>query len=63
MTSRPGEGDTTGHADHGAVTILKGPALNSGSNYTTSGVTPSGARLGSVSLHLTAPKMLHLPAG
>jgi uncharacterized protein with LGFP repeats len=42
----PGEDDTSGHADRGAVTVLYGPGLNSGSSYTTSGVTTSGAKLG-----------------
>ncbi|MFF4091371.1 FG-GAP-like repeat-containing protein [Streptomyces nigra] len=44
----PGEDDTSGHADRGAVTVLYGPALNSGFSYTTSGsVTATGAKLGS----------------
>jgi hypothetical protein len=44
----PGEDDTSGHADRGAVTVLYGPALDSGFSYTTSGsVTSTGARLGS----------------
>ncbi len=43
----PGEDDTTGHADRGSVTVLYGPGLNSGYSYTTSGVTATGARLGS----------------
>ncbi|WP_223281111.1 FG-GAP-like repeat-containing protein [Streptomyces antnestii] len=47
VIGQPGEDDTSGHADRGAVTILNGPGLNSGSTYTTSGVTASGARLGS----------------
>ncbi|MBO1332194.1 FG-GAP-like repeat-containing protein [Streptomyces sp. VRA16 Mangrove soil] len=47
VVGQPGEDDTTGHADRGAVTVLDGPGLDSGSTYTTSGVTASGARLGS----------------
>jgi hypothetical protein len=47
VIGQPGEDDTSGHADRGAITILNGPTLNSGSTYTTSGVTASGARLGS----------------
>ncbi|UXY29487.1 FG-GAP-like repeat-containing protein [Streptomyces sp. HUAS TT20] len=43
----PGEDDTSGHADRGAVTVLYGPGLDSGFSYTTSGVTSTGARLGS----------------
>jgi hypothetical protein len=44
----PGEDDTSGHADRGAVTVLYGPALDSGFSYTTSGsVTAAGAKLGS----------------
>ncbi|CAL9549312.1 hypothetical protein SUDANB108_04430 [Streptomyces sp. enrichment culture] len=43
----PGEDDTSGHADRGAVTVLYGPALGTGFSYATSGVTPTGARLGS----------------
>ncbi|MFJ8197712.1 FG-GAP-like repeat-containing protein [Streptomyces sp. NPDC096152] len=43
----PGEDDTSGHADRGAVTVLYGPALNTGFSYTTSGVTATGAKLGS----------------
>ncbi|WSW80494.1 N-acetylmuramoyl-L-alanine amidase [Streptomyces sp. NBC_00996] len=42
----PGEDDTSGHADRGAVTVLYGPGLNSGYIYGTSGVTMSGAHLG-----------------
>ncbi|MFI9823025.1 FG-GAP-like repeat-containing protein [Streptomyces sp. NPDC052013] len=42
----PGEDDTSGHADRGAVTVLYGPALNTGFSYTTSGVTQTGAKLG-----------------
>ncbi|MFF9807277.1 N-acetylmuramoyl-L-alanine amidase [Streptomyces coeruleorubidus] len=43
----PGEDDTSGHADRGAVTVVYGPALDSGFSYTTSGVTATGAKLGS----------------
>ncbi|WP_250404017.1 FG-GAP-like repeat-containing protein [Streptomyces cellostaticus] len=44
----PGEDDTSGHADRGAVTVMYGPALDSGFSYTTSGgVTATGAKLGS----------------
>ncbi|MCI3239705.1 FG-GAP-like repeat-containing protein [Streptomyces sp. 7R016] len=42
----PGEDDTSGHKDRGSVTVLNGPGLNSGTSYTTSGVTSSGAKLG-----------------
>jgi hypothetical protein len=43
----PGEDDTSGNADRGSVTVLYGPALNSGFSYATSGVTAAGAKLGS----------------
>ncbi|MDL2077287.1 FG-GAP-like repeat-containing protein [Streptomyces sp. GXMU-J15] len=43
----PGEDDTSGSADRGAVTVLYGPGLDSGFSYTTSGVTRAGAKLGS----------------
>lgn len=44
----PGEDDTSGHADRGSVTVLYGPALDTGFSYTTSGtVTATGAKLGS----------------
>ncbi|WP_406174944.1 FG-GAP-like repeat-containing protein [Streptomyces sp. NBC_00996] len=43
----PGEDDTSGHSDRGAVTVLYGPGLNSGYSYSTTGVTSSGAKLGS----------------
>ncbi|MET9971324.1 FG-GAP-like repeat-containing protein, partial [Streptomyces sp. NPDC006356] len=43
----PGEDDTSGHADRGSVTVLYGPGLNSGSSFTTTGVTSTGAKLGS----------------
>ncbi|MFI6015391.1 FG-GAP-like repeat-containing protein [Streptomyces sp. NPDC051243] len=44
----PGEDDTSGNADRGQVTVMYGPALNTGFAYTTSGsVTAAGARLGS----------------
>ncbi len=42
----PGEDDTSGNADRGAVTVLYGPGLNSGHSYTTTGVTAPGAKLG-----------------
>ncbi|KUO21686.1 FG-GAP-like repeat-containing protein [Streptomyces dysideae] len=42
----PGEDDTSGHANRGAVTVLYGPGLDSGFSYTTSGVTSTGAKLG-----------------
>ncbi|MHB9859576.1 FG-GAP-like repeat-containing protein [Streptomyces sp. YIM S03343] len=43
----PGEDDTSGHPDRGGVTVLYGPGLNSGFSYATSGVTATGAKLGS----------------
>ncbi|MEU1050977.1 N-acetylmuramoyl-L-alanine amidase [Streptomyces sp. NPDC005876] len=43
----PGEDDTSGHADRGSVTVLYGPGLKSGYSYTTTGVTATGAKLGS----------------
>jgi hypothetical protein len=43
----PGEDDTSGNADRGSVTVLYGPALNTGLSYATSGVTSAGAKLGS----------------
>ncbi|MFF5977662.1 FG-GAP-like repeat-containing protein [Streptomyces olindensis] len=43
----PGEDDTSGHADRGSVTVMYGPALDTGFSYATSGVTSTGARLGS----------------
>ncbi|MDQ8704201.1 FG-GAP-like repeat-containing protein [Streptomyces sp. LHD-70] len=44
----PGEDDTSGHADRGAVTVLYGPALNTGTSFTTAaGAAPTGAKLGS----------------
>ncbi|WP_306186350.1 FG-GAP-like repeat-containing protein [Streptomyces sp. MK5] len=43
----PGEDDTIGHADRGMITVLYGPGLNSGYSYFNSGVTATGARLGS----------------
>nr|WP_307026766.1 FG-GAP-like repeat-containing protein [Streptomyces canus] len=43
----PGEDDTSGNADRGNVTVMYGPALNTGFSYTTSGVTAAGAKLGS----------------
>ncbi|MGP3999911.1 FG-GAP-like repeat-containing protein [Streptomyces sp. 8N706] len=43
----PGEDDTTGHADAGAVTVLHGPALTSGTTYTTATATrAAGEKLG-----------------
>jgi hypothetical protein len=47
VVGQPGEDDTSGHADRGAVTVLNGPGLTSGTSYTTAGVTRAGARLGS----------------
>ncbi|MDG9720763.1 FG-GAP-like repeat-containing protein [Streptomyces sp. DH24] len=43
----PGEDDTSGNADRGAVTVMYGPALTTGFSYTTSNVTAKGAKLGS----------------
>ncbi|MES5816550.1 N-acetylmuramoyl-L-alanine amidase [Streptomyces sp. RG80] len=43
----PGEDDTSGNADRGNVTVMYGPALDTGFSYTTSGVTAAGAKLGS----------------
>ncbi|WP_232839324.1 FG-GAP-like repeat-containing protein [Streptomyces triticisoli] len=43
----PGKDDAAGNADRGSVTVLYGPALNTGFSYTTSGVAAAGARLGS----------------
>ncbi|MBC2901427.1 FG-GAP-like repeat-containing protein [Streptomyces cupreus] len=43
----PGEDDTSGNADRGQVTVMYGPALNTGFSYTTTGVTAAGAKLGS----------------
>ncbi|MGW2384479.1 N-acetylmuramoyl-L-alanine amidase [Streptomyces sp. NPDC001658] len=43
----PGEDDTSGNADRGAVTVMYGPALATGFSYNTSGVTAAGAKLGS----------------
>ncbi|MER5686188.1 FG-GAP-like repeat-containing protein [Streptomyces sp. NPDC002205] len=43
----PGEDDTSGNADRGAVTVLYGPSLTSGLSYTTVGTTAAGAKLGS----------------
>ncbi|MFI8302376.1 FG-GAP-like repeat-containing protein [Streptomyces sp. NPDC085927] len=42
----PGEDDTSGHADRGAVTVMYGPTLTKGFSYTTTGVTETGAKLG-----------------
>ncbi|WP_327431166.1 FG-GAP-like repeat-containing protein [Streptomyces sp. NBC_01236] len=43
----PGEDDTSGNTDRGSVTVLYGPALNTGLSYATSTVTAAGAKLGS----------------
>ncbi|MDG4862773.1 FG-GAP-like repeat-containing protein [Streptomyces sp. T-3] len=44
----PGEDDTSGHADRGAVTILYGPALNTGTSYTLDdGFHATGGKFGS----------------
>ncbi|MDO0935809.1 FG-GAP-like repeat-containing protein [Streptomyces sp. DG2A-72] len=43
----PGEDDTSGNADRGQVSVMYGPDLTRGFAYTTSGVTASGAKLGS----------------
>ncbi|WP_328873410.1 FG-GAP-like repeat-containing protein [Streptomyces sp. NBC_00287] len=43
----PGEDDTSGNTDRGQVTVMYGPALNTGFSYTTTGVTAAGAKLGS----------------
>lgn len=48
----PGEDDTSGHADRGAVTVLYGPGLTSGASWTTgsaadAGPGQTGAGLGS----------------
>jgi hypothetical protein len=42
----PGEDDTSG-TDRGQVTVMYGPALNTGFSYSTSGITAAGAKLGS----------------
>uniref|UniRef100_UPI0004C70831 N-acetylmuramoyl-L-alanine amidase n=1 Tax=Streptomyces cellulosae TaxID=1968 RepID=UPI0004C70831 len=42
----PGEDDTSGNADRGSVTVMYGPALDTGFSYSTSGVTAAGAKLG-----------------
>ncbi|MEU3252744.1 FG-GAP-like repeat-containing protein [Streptomyces sp. NPDC006997] len=48
MIGAPGEDDTSGHADRGAVTVLYGPGLDRGFSFSSSsGITASGARLGS----------------
>ncbi len=44
VAGAPGEDWT--QADRGSVTVLYGPGLDSGHTYTTTGVTGSGARLG-----------------
>nr|WP_260860268.1 N-acetylmuramoyl-L-alanine amidase [Streptomyces cupreus] len=44
----PGEDDTSGHSDRGAVTVMYGPSLTKGFWYTSSsGITQTGAKLGS----------------
>ncbi|WP_349017389.1 FG-GAP-like repeat-containing protein [Streptomyces cavernicola] len=44
----PGEDDTSGHADRGAVTILYGPGLDTGTSFTTDdGAPTTGAKFGS----------------
>ncbi|MER7570570.1 FG-GAP-like repeat-containing protein [Streptomyces sp. NPDC126514] len=43
----PGEDDTSGNTDRGQVTVMYGPALNTGFSYSTTGVTAAGAKLGS----------------
>ncbi|MGW0998357.1 FG-GAP-like repeat-containing protein [Streptomyces sp. NPDC002523] len=48
VVGSPGEDDTSGNADRGAVTVLYGPGLASGLTYTTTGTTTAaGAKLGS----------------
>ncbi|MFD6417704.1 N-acetylmuramoyl-L-alanine amidase [Streptomyces sp. NPDC060194] len=47
VVGAPGEDDTSGAADRGAITVLYGPGLSTGTSYTTSAVTRAGARLGS----------------
>ncbi|MFF5155163.1 N-acetylmuramoyl-L-alanine amidase [Streptomyces sp. NPDC000348] len=42
----PGENDTSGHTDRGGVAVMYGPELNTGFSYSTSGVTQTGAKLG-----------------
>ncbi|WP_395572155.1 N-acetylmuramoyl-L-alanine amidase [Streptomyces sp. BK79] len=42
----PGEDDTGGNADRGSVTVLYGPALDTGFSYYATGVTWAGAKLG-----------------
>ncbi|GGP91747.1 FG-GAP-like repeat-containing protein [Streptomyces griseomycini] len=42
----PGENDTSGHTDRGGVVVMYGPALNTGFSYSTTGVTQTGAKLG-----------------
>ncbi|NBE52699.1 FG-GAP-like repeat-containing protein, partial [Streptomyces boluensis] len=44
----PGEDDTSGHADRGAVTVLYGPGLDTGTSFTTDEGDPAtGAKFGS----------------
>ncbi|MFE9173800.1 FG-GAP-like repeat-containing protein [Streptomyces kebangsaanensis] len=47
LVGAPGKDDTEGNAGRGSVTVLYGPALNTGFSYTTSGVAAAGAGLGS----------------
>jgi hypothetical protein len=42
----PGEDDTSGNTDRGNVTVMYGPALNTGFSYSTLGVTAKSVRLG-----------------
>ncbi|MER7490678.1 FG-GAP-like repeat-containing protein [Streptomyces sp. NPDC126497] len=42
----PGEDDTSGHKDRGSVVVMYGPELETGFSYSTSGVTQTGAKLG-----------------
>ncbi|MFI2505509.1 FG-GAP-like repeat-containing protein [Streptomyces sp. NPDC018972] len=42
----PGENDTDGDTDRGGVVVMYGPGLNTGFSYSTSGVTQTGAKLG-----------------
>ncbi|MFC7307331.1 FG-GAP-like repeat-containing protein [Streptomyces monticola] len=48
VVGAPGEDDTSGHKDRGAVTVLYGPALNTGTSFTTDeGDYATGAKFGS----------------
>ncbi|MGV9843099.1 FG-GAP-like repeat-containing protein [Streptomyces fungicidicus] len=42
----PGEDDTDGDTDRGGVVVMYGPALDTGFSYSTTGVTQTGAKLG-----------------